>query len=910
MKNLNFATRWNADLIESQYLVWQKNPDKLDQQWRAFFEGFELGQTTPLPPAAGEVTSGDATAVDSRKQARFTGAIYAFRSLGHTEANIDPLAKKTPVNPRLSLERLGFEESDLGRSYDTGNYLSGRTMSVADLLENLRCTYCGSIGVEYLHIQATNKRRWLQARMEPTFNQHDFSRDEKIRVLRKVREAELFEQFLHTHYVGQKRFSLEGGETLIPCLDGIIQNCPGLGVDEIVMGMAHRGRLNVLANILEKSYSFIFEEFSDNYYRGAIHGDGDVKYHLGFNNFTTTVSGEEVEVRLAANPSHLEAVDPVVQGKARARQRIRGDLERKKVVPVLIHGDAAIAGQGIVAEVFNFSQLKGYHTGGTVHVVVNNQIGFTTNPEDSRSGQYCTDIAKMIEVPIFHVNGNDPLAVTLVAQLALAYRQEFGEDVVIDINCFRRLGHNEADEPAFTQPVLYRKIAETPNASEILVEEMVESGDITRADAQTLEKEYQGHLEELFLKQKKKKKAEIPVERSKASSTYILPYSFKNVKTAVSKTLLKKVTDAVVTVPEGFQLNPKIRRQLDRKREVFEKGDGLDWGMGEQLAFGTLLLEGTPVRLSGQDSKRGTFSHRHAVYYDVETRERYVPLLDIEEGQAQFCVYNSSLSEAGILGFDFGYAQDYPEMLAIWEAQFGDFANGAQVIIDQFIASGESKWGQPSGIVMLLPHGYEGQGPEHSSARPERYLQLCAENNMQVCNLTTPAQLFHCLRRQMKRKHKRPLVIFTPKSLLRHKLAVSSLKEFTSGRFQEILDDPSPPKKARKLILCSGKVYYDLLEKREQEGITDAAIVRVEQFYPFNESLFQQICGQYSDARVTWCQEEPRNMGGWTFMAPLIGETLGHRPVYAGRAPAASPATGSLALHRLEQRDLLEVAFT
>ena len=909
MNNLNFATRWNADLIESQYALWQENPEKLDREWRAFFEGFDLGVTTP-PDAAGPETVGPESSAASRKQACFTGAVYAFRSLGHTEASIDPLAKEVLKNPRLSLGRLGFDESDLESSFDTGNYLGGTTMTVVNLLESLRRTYCGNIGVEYLHIQETHKRRWLQSHMEPAFNQHHFSHDEKIRVLQKVRESELFEQFLHTHYVGQKRFSLEGGETLISCLDGIIQKCPELGVDELVMGMAHRGRLNVLANILEKSYEFIFEEFSDNYYRGAIHGDGDVKYHLGYNNTTKTLSGEAVEIRLAANPSHLEAVNPVVEGKARARQRLRKDLERKKVVPVLIHGDAAIAGQGVVAEVFNFSQLKGYYTGGTVHVVVNNQIGFTTNPEDSRSGQYCTDIAKMIEIPIFHVNGNDPLAVTLVAQLALAYRQEFGEDVIIDINCFRRLGHNEADEPAFTQPVLYRKIAETPNASEVLVDELVESGDITRNDAESLEKTYQDHLEGLFQKQKQQKKNEIPVERSKASSTYILPYSFQEVKTAVSKTLLKKVTDAVVTVPEGFQLNPKIRRQLDKKRDVFENGEGLDWGMGEQLAFGTLLLEGTPVRLSGQDSKRGTFSHRHAVYYDVETRERYVPLLDIEEGQAQFCVYNSSLSEAGILGFDFGYAQDYPEMLAIWEAQFGDFANGAQVIIDQFIASGESKWGQPSGIVMLLPHGYEGQGPEHSSARPERYLQLCAENNMQVCNLTTPAQLFHCLRRQMKQEHKRPLVIFTPKSLLRHKLAVSKLKEFTSGHFQEILPDPSPPKTVRKLILCAGKIYYDLIEKRELEGIDDATIVRVEQFYPFNEALLQQVCGQYPNARVTWCQEEPRNMGGWTFMAPIIGEVLGHRPIYAGRAPAASPATGSLALHRLEQRDLLEVAFT
>ncbi|MBT4223598.1 MAG: 2-oxoglutarate dehydrogenase E1 component [Opitutae bacterium] len=909
MKNLNFATQWNADLIESQFEVWQTDPGSLDLEWRAFFEGFELGRTTPAQ-ITGPDNESIEHSVDPRKQARFTGAIYAYRSIGHTQATIDPLAKKTPDNPRLSMQRLGFDNADLGEVYDTGNYLGGQKLTVEQLLDNLQKTYCGNVGIEYLHIQATNKRRWLQSRIEPSLNQPDFNHDEKLQILRKLREAELFEHFLHTHYVGQKRFSLEGGETLIPCLDGIIQKCPEFGIDEIVMGMAHRGRLNVLANILEKSYEYIFEEFTDNYYRGAIHGDGDVKYHLGYNNVTTTLSGDKVEVRLAANPSHLEAVGPVVMGKTRARQRIRDDLERKKVLPILIHGDAAIAGQGVVAEVFNFSQLKGYHTGGAIHIVVNNQIGFTTNPEDSRSGQYCTDIAKMIEVPIFHVNGNDPLAVAMVSKLALTYRQEFGEDVVIDINCYRRHGHNEADEPGFTHPVLYRKIAETPLSSQVLVEQMIQDGDITPEAAEKLEKEYQDHLENLFQKQKNKKARKIPAERSKASSTYILPYSFKNVRTSVSKALLKKVTEAIVTVPDAFHINPKIRRQLDRKLSAFNKGKEIDWGLGEQLAYGTLLLEGTPVRLSGQDSERGTFSHRHAVYYDIDTRQRYVPLLDIEKDQAKFCVYNSSLSEAGILGFDFGYAQDYPDMLAIWEAQFGDFANGAQVIIDQFIASGESKWGQPSAIVMLLPHGYEGQGPEHSSARPERYLQLCAENNIQVCNLTTPAQLFHALRRQMKQKCKRPLVVFTPKSLLRHKRAVSSIKEFTSGSFQEILDDPNPPKDVRKLVLCAGKVYYDLLQKREEESINDTAIIRVEQFYPMNEALLQKVCGRYPDARITWCQEEPRNMGGWNFVAPIIGEVLGHRPIYVGRAPAASPATGSLALHRLEQRDLLEIAFT
>ena len=924
MKNLKFATRWNADLIDTNLALWEKTPEALDPEWQAFFEGFELAQQVeleedkleaaeakPKQAAGGKLTlTPFELSQDHKRQARFIGAIYAFRSIGHTQANIDPLARNKPHNVRLTLDRLGFKESELNEVFDSGNYLNGMQLSVRQLLENLHKTYCGSVGVEYLHIQETRKRRWLQSKIEPNLNQPNFTKDQKIRILRKLREAELFENFLHTRYVGQKRFSLEGGEPLIPCLDAIVQDCPTHGVDEIVMGMAHRGRLNVLANILEKSHEFIFEEFHENYYPGAIHGDGDVKYHNGYNNITTTACGSKVEIRLAANPSHLEAVDPIVCGKTRARQRLREDLERKKVLPVLIHGDAAIAGQGIVAEVFNFSQLKGYYTGGTIHVVVNNQIGFTTDPTESRSGMYCTDIAKMIEIPIFHVNAHDPLAVAMVSQLALAYRQEFGEDVIIDMNCFRKHGHNEIDEPGFNQPILYKKIAEMPMASEVLKDQLIEEGDISPEIAQKIEDEHQSHLDDVFHKQKAKQREAIPVERSKASSTYILPYTFEHFRTAVPKNKLDHIAQTLVSVPDNFSLNPKIKRQLDQKHKAYTAGKGIDWGFGEQLAYGSLLMDGSPVRISGQDSERGTFSHRHAAFYDIHTRERHCPLLNLAEDQAQFCVYNSSLSEAGILGFDFGYAQDYPELLVIWEAQFGDFANGAQVIIDQFIASGESKWGQGSGLVMYLPHGYEGQGPEHSSARPERYLQLCAENNMQVCNLTTPAQLFHVLRRQMMRERKLPLIIMTPKSLLRHKRAVSTVHDFTHGHFEEILDDPNPPKKAKKLILCSGRVYYDLLEKREEECIDDTAIVRVEQFYPVNVPLLQRICGQYPDARINWVQEEPKNMGAWFFMAPIIIDELGRSPKYVGRAPAASPATGSLALHRLEQRDLLEIAFT
>ncbi len=925
MKNLKFATRWNADLIDTQLALWEQQPDSLDPEWQAFFEGFELarqieleeekleGNAAPQAPIEGKANltlTPLEVSQHQRKQARFIGAIYAYRSIGHTQANIDPLVRTNPNNIRLTLGRLGFSESELDEVFDSGNYLNGMQLSVRQLLENLHKTYCGTIGIEYLHIHATHKRRWIQARIEPTLNQPNFTRDQKIRILRKLREAELFESFLHTRYVGQKRFSLEGGESLIPCLDGIVQDCPVHGVDEIVMGMAHRGRLNVLANILEKSHEFIFDEFHENYFPGSIQGDGDVKYHNGYNNITTTACGSKVEIRLAANPSHLEAVDPIVCGKARARQRLREDTERKKVLPILVHGDAAIAGQGIVAEVFNFSQLKGYCTGGTIHIVVNNQIGFTTDPSESRSGMYCTDIAKMIEIPIFHVNAHDPLSVAMVAQLALAYRQEFGEDVIIDINCFRKHGHNEVDEPGFNQPILYRKIAEMPQASEVLKKQLIEEGVITSEVAQQIEDEHQSHLDDIFLKQNSKLRDAIPAERGKASSTYILPYTFEHFRTAVPKHKLDQIAKALVTVPDTFSINPKIKRQLKQKQKAYTSGKDIDWGFGEQLAYGSLLIDGSPVRLSGQDSERGTFSHRHAAFYDIHSRERYCPLLNLSDDQAQFCVYNSSLSEAGVLGFDFGYAQDYPDLLVIWEAQFGDFANGAQVIIDQFIASGESKWGKGAGIVMYLPHGYEGQGPEHSSARPERYLQLCAENNMQVCNLTTPAQLFHVLRRQMLRERKLPLIIFTPKSLLRHKRAVSTVHDFTNGHFEEILDDPHPPKNIKKLILCSGRVYYDLLDKREEECIDDTAIIRVEQFYPVNEALLQRICGQYPDARINWVQEEPKNMGGWSFMAPIIIEVLGRKPNYVGRAPAASPATGSLALHRLEQRDLVEIAFT
>ena len=908
MKHSTIASRWNADLIDQNYETWLSSPDSLPTEWRAFFEGFELAQS---PSSATKAAASDNTPEGfASKQSRLIGAIYAYRSIGHTIAHFNPLNKETPHNPRLTLERLGLEEADLDTVFHTGNYLNGVEMTARELLQRLQQTYCHTVGFEYIHIQETPRRRWLQARIEPECFVPRFTKEEKQRIVRTIMQAEDFENFLQTRYVGQKRFSLEGGETLIACLESIFERCGKNQVDEIVMGMAHRGRLNVLANFLGRSFEYIFREFSENYVPDTIFGDGDVKYHLGFETKRKTSDGHPVEIRLAANPSHLEAVNPVVEGKARARQRIIGDLERKRVLPVLIHGDAAIAGQGIVSEVFNFSQLQGYRTGGTIHIVVNNQIGFTTGPDEARSSRYCTDVAKIVDAPIFHVNGNDPLATIAAIEAAFDYRQTFGSDVVIDIYCWRKHGHNESDEPAFTQPTLYKKISSMQPIGRALGERLVASGEFTSAEIKQIEADYNDRLEAAFKVAKKDESLNGDL-LSESTAKQQPPYNFKGFNTRVPEAQLLHIAERMVQFPEGFNANKKIIRQLNTKLKAFNADSGIDWGMGEALAFGSLLMDGTPVRLSGQDSERGTFSHRHSVLYDNETRERYVPLLDLQQDQAQFCVHNSLLSEAAVLGFDYGYSLDYPQMLSIWEAQFGDFVNGAQVIIDQFITCSESKWGRLSGLVMLLPHGYEGQGPEHSSARLERFLQACAENNIQVCNLTTPAQYFHVLRRQMKREFKKPLIIMAPKSLLRHKDCVSKVEHFTDNEFWSILDDETVNKKtAKRVIFCSGKVYYDLSAHRQAIKTKDTAIVRIEQFYPLNVELLQRIMANYPKAKdVVWCQEEPKNMGGWSFIAPRMMETIERLPRYAGRDSAASPAVGCLARHKREQAQLVTDAF-
>src|SRR5436190_3862630 len=909
----SIAARANLDLIEENYRRWRRNPESVDSGWAAFFEGFELGE---VPEPDGAVAK-PVEVRESSLQSRVDGLVFAYRILGHTIARVNPLAEKRPENPLLTLRELGFSENDLDLRVSSKFFFDNRQMTLRDMIGALEAIYAGPIGSEFMHIQNTRVRNWVLHRLESRPAKLDAPRSAQMALLRVLLEAESFETFLHAHYVGQKRFSLQGAESLMVILDVILQKCPDAGIEEICMGMTHRGRLNVLANFLKKSLNIIFTEFTENYIPNLVAGDGDVKYHLGYRTVRKLPSGGEVEIRLSANPSHLEAVDPVVEGTARARQRIRNDTEhRRKVLPLLLHGDAAFAGQGIVAETLNLSQLHGYGTGGTVHVVVNNQIGFTTIPEDARSSMYATDIAKMIEVPIFHVNGDDPLACMQVSQLALDFRQEFGRDIVIDMYCYRRYGHNEGDEPAFTQPDLYAKIDKHPSVAELYKRELLESGAMTDDDAASLKTEFDLRLEMALDNVKAIEKEKTGEEAKFKGSTAVFQpeYTSSPVSTGIDQKILKTIVDALTRVPDDFNVQPKIKRiVLEHRRKVFENGGPYEWHYAELLAFGSLLLEGTPVRLSGQDSARGTFSTRHAILYDAKSGAPYVPLMHLGEKQARICIYNSLLSEAAVLGFDYGYSLDYPGMLCLWEAQFGDFSNGAQTIVDQFIVSAESKWQRPSGIVLLLPHGYEGQGPEHSSGRLERFLQLCAEENIQVCNLTTLAQYVHLLRRQMKLDVIKPLVIMTPKSLLRAEFASSRAEEFTSGKFEEILGSPEvgPANKMKRVILCSGKVYYDLINHRAEKKIDNAAIIRVEQLYPLHETKLKSMMKAFPKTiGIVWCQEEPENMGAWSFIEPRLRKLFAREIAYAGRDASASPAVGSLARHKREHACVVRDAFS
>ncbi len=836
------------------------------------------------------------------KEAAATRLINAFRVRGHLMADLDPLGDEPAYNSELDPLSYGLTIWDLDRHFYTDSlrhaFLGRTTATLREMVDLLRQTYCGKIGAEYMYIQRPDEKIWLMERME-TAEESVITREVKIRILDNLLRAEEFEHFLDRRFIGQKRFSLEGAETTMSVLMEVANLCAETGAHEMVIGMAHRGRLNVLANVIGKPLGQIFSEFEGNIDPASAQGSGDVKYHLGASGVHRAPSGKEVVVSLAANPSHLEAVNPVVEGMVRAKQKRLGDSGRLRVIPVLVHGDAAFAGQGVVAETLNMSQLNGYQTGGTLHFVINNQIGFTTLPEDSRSSEYATDIARMVQAPIFHVNGDDPEAAMRVLRLAFDYRQQFKRDVVIDLLCYRRHGHNEGDDPAYTQPVMYRKIKEQPSAAVLYGRRLAAEKVLTTAEVEASRQKVADRLNAAF-------------DANKAAGPWVLQPTIAplppNSTTAISREMLERVVDGITYLPSSFHIHPKLEGFVRKRRETLAKDGPVDWAFAEAIAFGSLVLEGIPVRLSGQDAGRGTFSQRHLTFYDFEDGRRYIPLQHMAEGnagtQGSFRVYDSPLSEFGVLGFEYGYSVADPDTLTLWEAQFGDFSNGAQVIIDQFITTAEQKWSQTSGLVLLLPHGYEGQGPEHSSARMERFLLLCAEHNIRVANCSTPAQYFHILRRQMATERK-PLVLFTPKSLLRSPAAVSTFDELTGSSFRPLIGDNFDPTHTRKVVFCTGKVYYDLIAARESRRVEDIAIVRIEELYPFPEQMVIDVLARYRpNVDLIWCQEEPRNMGAWRFM---FGYFKGLNRVihYAGRPKNASPAAGSAKRHAEEQQKLI-----
>ncbi|MEV7030697.1 multifunctional oxoglutarate decarboxylase/oxoglutarate dehydrogenase thiamine pyrophosphate-binding subunit/dihydrolipoyllysine-residue succinyltransferase subunit [Streptomyces sp. NPDC093272] len=851
---------------------------------------------------------------DVTKAARVFELIHSYRVRGHVMADTDPLEYKQRKHPDLDIIEHGLTLWDLERDFAVGGFAGKSMMKLRDILGVLRDSYCRTTGIEFMHIQDPKQRKWIQDRVERPHSKME--REEQLRILRRLNAAEAFETFLQTKYVGQKRFSLEGGESVIPLLDAVIDSAAESRLDEVIIGMAHRGRLNILANIVGKSYAQIFREFEGNLDPKSMHGSGDVKYHLGAEGTFTGLDGEQIKVSLAANPSHLETVDPVIEGIARAKQDVinKGGTDFT-VLPVAIHGDAAFAGQGVVAETLNMSQLRGYRTGGTVHVVINNQVGFTAAPESSRSSMYATDVARMIEAPIFHVNGDDPEAVVRVARLAFEFRQAFNKDVVIDLICYRRRGHNESDNPAFTQPLMYDLIDKKRSVRKLYTESLIGRGDITLEEAEQALQDYQGQLEKVFTEVRE------ATSQPAASDAQAPQDGFPiAVPTAISTEVLKRIAESQVNIPDYFTVHPRLLPQLQRRAAMIEDGT-IDWGMGETLAIGSLLMEGTPVRLSGQDSQRGTFGQRHAVLIDRETGADYTPLLYLSEDQARYNVYNSLLSEYAVMGFEYGYSLARPDALVMWEAQFGDFANGAQSVIDEYISAAEQKWGQTSGVTLLLPHGYEGQGPDHSSARIERYLQLCAQNNMTVAMPTLPSNYFHLLRWQVHNPHHKPLIVFTPKSMLRLKAAASKAEEFTSGQFRPVIGDDSVDAAAvRKVVFCTGKVYYDLEAERQKRGVTDTAIIRLERLYPLPGAEIQAEVNKYPNAeKYLWAQEEPANQGAWPFIALNLIDHLdlavgadvpaGERLRRISRPHSSSPAVGSAKRHQAEQEQLVREVF-
>ena len=939
-----FLSGTNATFLAELYYRHLSEPSSVDSEWGRFFDGLKddssgvladlhgaswapSGTTVlaPQPPpcqASPEQVSSEHVRRHTLDSIRALMMIRVYRVRGHLIANLDPLELQGErYHPELDYRTYGFTEADLDRDIFIDNVLGLETATLRHIIETVRTTYCGSIGVEFMHIQDPDQKAWIQRRIESIRNQTEFTDLGKRTILERLTEAEEFEHFLHTKYVGTKRFGLEGSESLIPLLEQILKRGSQLGINNVVLGMSHRGRLNVLAHVLKKPYHAIFSEFQGNPANPEdVQGSGDVKYHLG-TSADRTFDDKTVHVSLIANPSHLEAADPVVLGKVRANQALRGGtIARDAVMGIILHGDAAFAGQGMVAECFGLSRLKGYCTGGTLHVIINNQIGFTTLPQYSRSSPYPSDVAKGVQAPIFHVNGDDPEAVVHVARIATEFRQEFMADAVIDMICYRRQGHNEADEPGFTQPIMYKRITAHPTTRHIYAGRLAQGNLVPPGEAEAMITRCRARMEEEYesAAHYRPNKADWLEGVWSGLMAATGEEELRQDATDVSTDVLLDVGRALSTPPPGFAINTKILRQLDGKRRMLETGQGIDWATAEALAFGTLVVEGTPVRLSGQDSGRGTFSQRHAVLVDQENESSYVPLNHIRAGQALFEVIDSPLSEESVLGFEYGYSLAMPTALVIWEAQFGDFANGAQVIFDQFIASGESKWLRLSGLTVFLPHGLEGQGPEHSSARPERYLQLAAEDNMQICTPTTPANFFHLLRRQVRRNFRKPLIVFTPKSLLRHKACISPLSAFgPNSHFQRVLGESAalvPPAQVRRVVLCSGKVYYDLMQRRTELGLKNVVLVRVEQLYPWPKVSLKEHLVRYPNAEVVWCQEEPANQGAFVHVDRRLHyllEELGHRqrsPVYAGRKASASPATGLLRRHLEEQALLVEQA--
>ncbi len=902
----------NAAFLEALYEQYRRGADDVALAWRTAFGHLDAGVTRTAPRGAestGAAPEQTWSALAAYKQAAVLRLINAYRMRGHQVADLDPLGLTNRVDvPDLALAFHDLSDADLDTVFDTGSLAAGDRMTLREIVAVMGDVYCGPLGSEYMHITDTAEKRWIQARLEGTPARPPLPDDTRREILNRLSMAEGLERYLHTKYVGQKRFSLEGGESLIPMLYEIIQRAGSAGTREIVIGMAHRGRLNVLVNTLGKAPADLFGEFEGRYSNTGDLYSGDVKYHQGFSSDIATPGGP-VHLALSFNPSHLEIIDPVVQGSVRARQHRRRDSKRNTVLPVLIHGDAAFAGQGVVMETFNLSQARGFANGGTVHVIVNNQIGFTmSNPLDARSTLYCTEVAKMVQAPIFHVNGDDPDAVLFITQIALDYRMEFNKDVVIDLVCYRRHGHNEADEPAVTQPVMYRAIKARPSTRALYAKRLVDEGVVGSDEPERLLRDYRDALDRGRIVA-----GQIVVPEKHKHMVDWTPYLgiewSQPVETGVPPARLREIWEQLQRLPAGFELHPRVRRILDDRARMAAGEQRVDWGFAETMAYATLITEGFLVRLSGQDSGRGTFFHRHAILHNQVDRGTFVPLSELGD----FTVINSLLSEEAVLGFEYGYATTEPRALVIWEAQFGDFANGAQVVIDQFISSGEAKWARLCGLTLLLPHGYEGQGPEHSSARLERFLQLCADHNVQVCVPTTPAQTFHMFRRQLLRPYRRPLVVMSPKSLLRHKMSTSAVEELSEGRFETVIGEVENlrPDAVERVILCAGKVAFDLLEERATRELTNVAIVRIEQLHPFPNDAFSRELGRYPNAKeVVWCQEEPQNQGAWRYMQALLAERIApHQTLtYAGRAASPAPAVGHYQLHIEQQTALVAEA--